>query len=197
MDQIEKILFIGDSLSALKLKSDSSLALAEAALKRGKKVFWCEPQNLCYFNQEIFVTHSDEIISVNISDIHYKKSENSKIQFEFFQLCFVRKDPPFDEEYKNLCWLLTSQNKVKIVNSAESLLSFHEKSLHWRAYAEGVLSKEHMIHTCLTHQISIVEEFCEQFSQSQKYIAKPWLGHGGEDISLFENKNLLLEFHFY
>jgi len=184
------------------------LALAESALKKGKKVFWCEPHNIYYFNQDIFVCDSAEILSVNANEIKHKKNEE-KILFSDFQFCFVRKDPPFDEGYKNLCWILTAQSQVKIINSAESLLSFHEKSLHWRAYSEGVLSQEHMIPTCLTHQISVVGEFCNQFTSTHpiykkylgkasgvnaQFICKPWLGHGGEDIRLFKNKDLLLKY---
>ncbi len=194
MNLCDNVLFIGDSLSSLKLKSDSSLALAESALKSGKRVFWCEAKDITYFNQEIFIYNCLEFISVNQDIFNYKKCIEYKIPFAFFAACFVRKDPPFDEDYKNLCWVLTTQSRVKIINPAEALLSFHEKSLHWRAFSEGFLNKNNIIPTCLAHNISIVEEFCKQFSVQQKFICKPWLGHGGENISLFENKNLLLEY---
>lgn len=193
MNRLENILFIGDSLCSLKVGTDSSLALAEAALKLGKKVYWCSEHQLCYFNQEIIVTTADEITLVNKNEISYEKCKISKVKFNFFQVCFVRKDPPFNEEYKSLCWILASQNSVKIINSAESLLAFHEKSLHWRAYAEGVLAKEQMIPTCLTHNLSLVDAFCQQFPES-KFVCKPWLGHGGEDILLFEQAKLLREY---
>ncbi|MES2615864.1 MAG: hypothetical protein V4591_10665 [Bdellovibrionota bacterium] len=194
MNNLKNVLFIGDPLSSLKLKSDSSLALAEAALKRGLKVYWCESQNISYFNQDIVIFHYDEILAVNVNEVSSKKNTEHRLPFDFFQVCFVRKDPPFNEEYKNLCWILTSQSKVKIINSAEALLSYHEKSLHWRAFAEGVLSKKHMIPTCLSYEISCVVDFCEQYPHDQRFVCKPWLGHGGEDISLFANKELLYKY---
>ncbi len=190
MEQSKNILFIGDGLSHLKIKSDSSLAIADSALKKGHKVFWCEPQSICYFDKELFVTNFHELISAK----EIKFQEVSKLNFSFFELCFVRKDPPFDEKYKNLCWLLASQNKVKIINSPKALLAFHEKSLPWLAYAEGFILKENIIPTCLTHNLFLVQEFCQQFSESCGFIAKPWLGHGGEGVSLFESKNSLFEF---
>ena len=193
MKNSKNILFIGDNLSSLKLKSDSSLALAESALKNGDEVYWCEPQNLAHFNADILVYHAQKILSV---DINHLKSNPcpTKLNFNFFHICFVRKDPPFDEDYKNLSWLLATQNKVKVINSPHSLLSFHEKSLQWRAYNEGILTKDNLIPTCLAYSIPIVEEFCSLFNEDKKFICKPWLGHGGEDILLFENKILLLQY---
>lgn len=194
MNKSKKILFIGDPLPSLKLITDSSLALAESALKSGGKVFWCEIQNISYFNNELFIYDLSEINFVDKNDLKHQKTPTEKIPFSFFDFCFVRKDPPFDEEYKNLCWILASQSKVKIINPAESLLSYHEKSLHWRAYSEGILQQENLIPTCFSHHILAIEEFCTQFPHNQEFICKPWLGHGGEDIILFENKNLLLDY---
>lgn len=194
MNKVENILFIGDPLSSLKLKSDSSLALAQAALKCGKKVYWCEASNIAFFNNEIVVLNSQEILAASPTMLDYRQGGEKKIKFSFFQFCFVRKDPPFDEEYKNLCWILSCQNKVKIINGAEALLAFHEKALQWRAAAEGFLENNQIIPTCLTRDLRLIENFCDEFAKEAKIICKPWLGHGGESVFLFDSKELLLNF---
>jgi glutathione synthase len=130
---------------------------------------------------------------VNNDKIEQKESLNEEIPFCEFNVAFVRKDPPFDEDYITLCWLLSSQQKVRILNSAESLLNYHEKSLPWRALNEKVLTDKNIIPTCFTNSISVIDKFCRDFSTTEKFIAKPWLGHGGEDIYLYENKEHLLD----
>lgn len=193
MSALKNVLFIGDPISQLKLKSDSSLALAQAALNQGKNVYWCEPKHLSFFQNKLMVQNFTQLLHVNVDDLQWENKEDDPVLLDYFQVCFVRKDPPFDEQYKDLCWLLSSQSQVKVINSAEALLSFHEKSLHWRAYSEGYLKKEEIIPTCMTNEFSLLQSFCSLFSQEQKFICKPWLGHGGEDIFLYENKNILME----
>ena len=157
----KNILIIADSLENVKLKSDSSLFLAQVALEKGYNVSWCEPENVHIFGENIFLSNTCELTSVSISGINYNCSKK-KIPLNNFNFCFVRKDPPFDESYKDLCWILSAQSKVKIINPAESLLAFHEKALQWRAFSEGVLSSNEIISTCLSSSLEIIEEYCNQ-----------------------------------
>lgn len=191
----KKILFVGDPLDTLNLRSDSSMALAKVALSENWDVFWCEPNDVIYFDTQIEIFNSYKIDSVSLEKITAAKADQKRIPFCEFDFCFVRKDPPFDEEYKDLCWILASQSKVTIVNSAEALLQYHEKSLHWKASSDGVLSEKELIPTCLSNSLDAISEFCSSnaFEKNQKIVLKPWLGHGGEDVQLYENKQDLIQ----
>lgn len=187
----KKILFVGDPLKTLKLTLDSSIALAQVALDKNWNVYWCETNDVVYFNKKIKIHKPSKVETASADQVTCVPDEIIWIDFEEFDFCFVRKDPPFDDEYKDLCWILASQNKVAIVNSAESLLKYHEKSLHWKAFSDGILKEENIIPTCLSQSIEVLSEFCdsEAFSKTKKIICKPWLGYGGEDVLLFENKS--------
>ncbi|APJ04756.1 hypothetical protein [Silvanigrella aquatica] len=192
----KKLLFIADSLKNIKPNSDSSLALAQAALENHWEVFWCEPNHVHILGSSIYVNNLSQLKSVSMSEINYDSNNKKILPLNFFSYCFVRKDPPFDENYKDLCWILSSQSEVKIVNPAENLLAFHEKALQWRALAEGFLNQENIIPTCLTNSIEVIEDYCNQ-NQSliqSGIVCKPWLGHGGEDVELFKDKNTFIKY---
>lgn len=190
----KRILFVGDPLKTLKLGFDSSIALAQIALDEKWETYWCEPNDVVYFNKKITIHKPSKIESASSEKLNYSDTNTLCIDFDEFDFCFIRKDPPFDDQYKDLCWLLASQNKVSIVNSAEALLKYHEKSLHWKAFNDGILSEGNLIPTCLSNSIEVISDFCNSdlFSKTKKIVCKPWLGYGGEDVQLFEDKETLL-----
>jgi glutathione synthase len=110
-----------------------------------------------------------------------------------FSCCLIRKDPPFDEGYKNLCWMLSCQTKVPILNSPQALLTYHEKTLQFRAYFEGVIQKENLIPTCVSSSFEMIKSFCteNQDSFQKGYVCKPWLGHGGQNIAVYKTQTKL------
>ena len=190
----KNILFIADPLDKVKPNSDSSLALVQIALENFWKVFWCESDNIHVIGEKVFASNLFELTSVSSISIKYNIENKKKIPLSDFNYCFVRKDPPFDENYKDLCWILASQSEVKIINPAECLLAYHEKALQWRAFSEGVLSSDQIIPTCLSSSIDIIEDYCNQNQDalSKGIVCKPWLGHGGESVELYKNKESLL-----
>lgn len=190
----KKLLIIADPLEKIKPNSDSSLALAQVALENSWKVFWCESDNVHLLGESVFVSNLFELTSANTLNINYKIETKKKILLSNFNYCFVRKDPPFDENYKDLCWILAAQSEVKIINPAETLLAYHEKALQWKAFSEGVLSSDQIIPTCLSSSMEIIEDYCNQNQSllSNGIVCKPWLGHGGENIELYKNKESLL-----
>lgn len=201
MSKKSKILFIGDSLSSLKLASDTSLAFCEVALELGFAVFWCEKKDISFIDSEIWVSNLTSITEVSLDGVKYKSALDCAIfgsgrPFSDFDVCFVRNDPPFDESYKDLCWVLNSQTKVKIYNSPAALLNFHEKTLPWRACAEGVIGKENLIPTCVSGSMSCIEGFLKFQQQSgiQKFVTKPWLGFAGSDVQLWNDVEAMVEY---
>jgi hypothetical protein len=63
----KNILIIADSLENVKLKSDSSLFLAQVALEKGYNVSWCEPENVHIFGEKKQRSYEDfiEILGLN------------------------------------------------------------------------------------------------------------------------------------
>jgi len=194
----QKILIIGDNLSSLNLTLDTSIAFCEAALNLKFEVFWCEKKDISFFNYEIIINKIFHIQHASIKSIDYQEflpKHKTAIHFSEFTYCFVRSHPPFDESYKDLCWILNTQKKVKIINSPSALLNFHEKSFHMRALEEGVLKKKNFVPTCLSDSIEIVETFLKEQTETgiQQFVTKPWLGYGGAEVKLWNKHDQVLD----
>lgn len=182
-----RALIIGDPLEQLHVNFDSSLAMAQGLLALGYAVFWCCPADIGIWNQDVVVAKTRQLLSVDAFSYKAVAPSASQNLLSQFQLCLVRKDPPFDEHYKDLCWLLATQRQVQFINPPEALLIYHEKSLPWHAYQQGVLGQDNLIPTCLSFDKNLVRNFCSQFGEGQEFISKPWLGHGGQDVVLHSN----------
>lgn len=187
------VLFIADPLHALKIASDTSLAFAEGALSLGRSVYWCEPQDVSVFGTEIRIQHPTRLISVSTAEVKHERC-TQPLPLSFFSHAFVRKDPPFNDNYRDLCWMLASQHTTRIANAAEALLSFHEKAVQWRAASEGFLGEDNLISTCVSADPQLLLEFAHSEIKKQnsteasaRFVLKPWLGHGGEDVHLLKS----------
>jgi|GEM_PF-545618 len=220
----ERILFVGDALSLLKPASDTSLALAEAALAEGLEVHWCEPGDVAIFGADVVVRGAHAITSVSTSAFSHAPAAPTRVgepalhSLASYRTVLVRKDPPFDEAYKTLCWILASQTSTPIVNAAERLLAHHEKALQLRARAEGVLRDHEIVPTCVTSRLDVAAAFLSDYSAQAKsfvhgvsssfpgfakevsasgglrWIVKPWLGHGGSGVQAFDTSEEALVF---
>lgn len=194
----KNLLIVGDPLQTLKLGFDSSIALSQIALNENWKVYWCEPGDVVYFDREIVIHNPVKIEHADTNKITSCPAASDWIALSEFHSCFIRKDPPFDDSYKDLCWILASQRKTRVVNSAHALLTYHEKSLPWNALNDGILSKENIIPTCVSKSWDVISAFCDSdaFANQQGIVCKPWLGYAGSGIQLFENKESLKKWFF-
>ena len=202
---MSKFLFVADPLGSLKIAADTSLALAEAALGLGYGIDWCEPWQLGIFGTEVVVASPQPVRFISLDHVESEPPVKKLASLSEYAGVFVRKDPPFDEEYKNICWILAAQNKTPVYNSARSLLNYHEKALHLLAVSKGVLHDYDVAPSCVTASPDIALLFCEQQEQQAqqflsvfpdapefqgaafRFIVKPWLGFGGRDIEVFNS----------
>ena len=207
----KSVLFVGDPLDSLAFRSDSSLALAEAALHLGWQVHWTTPERLSLINGEVLAQDYEIIKKVNTNTPPEAESvqASSPHQISSYQKIFVRKDPPFDEGYTELCWFLLQIKSNSVINSPHALLTYHEKMLPFWLKASGTVP-DHMVVPSYVSQnpeqlIAQAERLFNETSQLMpvlaqslpadtpafKILVKPWRGHGGRDIHVFDSPSEL------
>ena len=207
----KKILVIGDTLQKLKTSADSSLALVQAALEQTQmpevEVWWCEPQDITLIGTSAVATSAQRITGFEgrkffteaPSPTCAEPPSKSVVELSAFMQIWVRKDPPFDEAYKSLCWVLASQENTFVCNPATVLLSMHEKAIPFLAHNQGILARNEITPTYLlqpgTLEKSLVhlKRFVNDENNGAGWIVKPWQGHGGRDIRAFDSAQKLLE----
>ena len=167
----EKVLFITDTYKNLNIKKDTSILMIEEAINNKFNVFQCEINDLFVEDGNVH-TSARNIISAGSTQVEgIKKKDINIIDFKF---CFMRKDPPVDENYINALHLLGLAEKqgALIYNKPNAIKEFNEKifAVHFQKYIPKTL---------ISSKISKIEEFYESH---QTMIIKPLDGMGGTSI---------------
>ena len=133
----EKVLFITDPFDDLNIKKDTSILMMEESFKNSYKVFQCETSDLFIENAKVYAS-SKNIVQNKSKFI----AENDKIDLNItdFKICFMRKDPPVDENYINALHLLGLAESLgaNIYNKPNALKNFNEK-IDSKIYSKYIL----------------------------------------------------------
>lgn len=177
-----KLLILADDVSAIFPQSDTSLAIARAALARDHEVWWARGDDVVLCNN-VTVVRAQRILSSD-PDVLPEVDTAVVCPVSDFAAISVRKNPPFDDSYTRLCWLLLPyESQVVISNRASLLLHHHEKMVPFQAVASGHLRPDDLVPTCVTNDAEIACAFTEEVANpSDQWIAKPWLGYAGHDV---------------
>ena len=178
-------LFIIDPIESLNKIKDSSLLLMKECLRRNIEVHFSEINQFSIYEGKVNI-HSQKIISLE-KGIKYQDTELNLSSF--FKKIFIRKDPPFDDDYLNLTYLLDHavQEGTDVINNPSSIRNHNEKL--------SILNFQEIIPpTIVTSNASDVVNFLKLH---EKIVLKPINGMAGNGIfvidELDKNINSILE----
>ena len=178
-------LFIIDPIESLNKIKDSSLLLMKECLRRNIEVHFSEINQFSIDEGKVNI-HSHKIISLE-KGIKYQDTELNLSSF--FKKIFIRKDPPFDDDYLNLTYLLDHavQEGTDVINNPSSIRNHNEKL--------SILNFQEIIPpTIVTSNSSDVVNFLKIH---EKIVLKPINGMAGNGIfvidELDKNINSILE----
>ena len=178
-------LFIIDPIDSLNKTKDSSLLLMKECLRRNIEVHFSEINQFSIDEGKVNI-HSQKIISLE-KGIKYQDTELNLSSF--FKKIFIRKDPPFDDDYLNLTYLLDHAVKegTDVINNPSSIRNHNEKL--------SILNFQEIIPpTIVTSNASDVVNFLKIH---EKIVLKPINGMAGNGIfvidELDKNINSILE----
>ncbi len=178
-------LFIIDPIESLNKIKDSSLLLMKECLRRNIEVHFSEINQFSIDEGNVNI-HSQKILSLE-KGIKYQDTELNLSSF--FKKIFIRKDPPFDDDYLNLTYLLDHAVKegTDVINNPSSIRNHNEKL--------SILNFQEIIPpTIVTSNASDVVNFLKIH---EKIVLKPINGMAGNGIfvidELDKNINSILE----
>ena len=178
-------LFIIDPIESLNKIKDSSLLLMKECLRRNIEVHFSEINQFSIYEGNVNI-HSQKILSLE-KGIKY---QDTKLNLSsFFKKIFIRKDPPFDDDYLNLTYLLDHAVKegTDVINNPSSIRNHNEKL--------SILNFQEIIPpTIVTSTTSEVINFLKIH---EKIVLKPINGMAGNGIFMIDesdkNINSILE----
>jgi glutathione synthase len=176
------LFFIADPQKDLNLKTDTTYALASEGLIQGHQSYWVHSSNVISLDGKPFFHDCQSLSDQRTVSLTPTPKD----------LIFIRKNPPFDQSYLDLCWLL-NQNHLKTLNSAETLTWAHEKILHFKAYHEDIIQKSHMIPTAILKTLDQAKSYLNHHKCEFGYVVKPWLGFGGKGVCFYPDQDSLLQ----
>jgi glutathione synthase len=182
-------LFLADALSKLKPASDTSLFFVRALLKKGDEVFWATPSDLAWNGWGVKV-QAQKLGFCTLGEL--PSSEQSEgFSVGDFHAVWIRKDPPFDENYLKMCWLLEPyESSVQMFNRPSLLIRHHEKMIPWQMLQEKMIGQESLLPMLVSPKAHELESFVKDFP-STHYVVKPWLGFAGHSVSKLGSKDLI------
>lgn len=163
------ILLITDAFESLKQDKDTSVFIMKEALKRGFDVFQCEMKDITL--NDALSSRCSRIIDDNG---YLKPEENIKVNLKEFSFCFMRKDPPVDQDYMNCLHLLNIAvlEGANIINSPNAIKTFNEKIF-------AMEFSDLMPPTVISADIKTITGFLETHKD---IVIKPLNGMGGDNI---------------
>jgi len=181
-----KYLFIIDEPETLIYYKDTTIALIKECLNQGIEVHYTNIYSLTINEKQNIIIDSYHISSVNSL---VGKNVKVKNKIQYFTKVFIRKDPPFDNDYLNLTFILENAKEfnVEVINNPVSVRNHNEKL--------SILNFKNLIPSTIVS--SQAEDIINFIRKEKKVIIKPLDGMAGNGIFMVtptdKNINVILE----
>lgn len=185
-----KIACIMDPLEAVNVHADTTFDWLLAAQTRGHEIFFVAPHALSAYGGEVHCVASELSVRRRQGD-HFTMGEAASRPLADFDVCWMRKDPPFDDEYLYSTYLLELADRSGacwVLNDPRGLRAANEKAfiLHYPSLIPETL---------VTHDAEQVKAFMAD--HGGRCVVKPLDGHGGAEVFFLKegdlNVNTILE----
>jgi glutathione synthase len=181
-----KYLFIIDEPETLIFYKDTTVALIKECLNQGIEAHYTNIHSLSIDEQQNIIVDSYNISNI---DSLIDKKHTIKNKIHYFTKVFIRKDPPFDNNYLNLTFILEHAKNfnVEVINSPTSIRNYNEKL--------SILNFKSLIPSTIVS--SKAEDIITFIQKEKKVIIKPLDGMAGNGIFMVtpkdKNINVILE----
>lgn len=188
---VMRILIIADPLNTLRHATDTSVCLAVECRQRGYAVWWSSGGAVSLCDQTPLV-HAAPITAAAVRG-RPSVGSFSNCELFSFDAILIRKDPPFNEDYIRMCWLLAPyEHKMNMSNRPSLLVQHHEKMIPLQAMVAGFLRPQEIIPSVISPDLMVVEVFCAKHAAGS-WILKPWTGFGGHGVRKVESIPAVLD----
>lgn len=169
--------FITDPLDNYNREAETSLFLMRETARRGHALFVWEPKDLFLKQNEVW-GGGKKIELTGHPQNFYRIVAEKPYRLTELDVLFLRKDPPFDQEYLYHLWLLSFlEEKVRMINSPSALLKHNEKLC--------ILHFPFIPATWVGRRTEELQAWAKNFSDG--IVIKPLNEAGGRDVRWIKN----------
>ena len=168
-----KLAVVMDSILSINFKKDTTLAMLNAAQKKGWQLFYIEQDGLYLEDGKAMAIMQDLSVEMNPQNF-FTLGPESRQSMADVDVILMRKDPPFNREFIYSTYILEQAERegVLVVNKPQALRDFNEK-----------VSATLFPQCCTPVLVSRKKELLQDFYKAQKdVIFKPLDGMGGTGV---------------
>jgi glutathione synthase len=174
-----------DPVEEVDIRADTTFAWMMAATARGHELVYIEPTGLEARGDQAWYHGRSIQVRALVGD-HYTLGEREHAPMSRLDLCWMRKDPPFNDEYLYSTYVLEladASGQCFVLNRPRGLRDANEKAyiLHFPA---------HIPETLVTHNEGAIKAFVT--AHGGRAVIKPLDGHGGAEVFLLREDDLNL-----
>ncbi|MEW6144641.1 MAG: glutathione synthase [Thermodesulfobacteriota bacterium] len=183
-----RMAFVMDPVGTINTEKDTTYVLMLEAQARGHEVHYLELKDLFVKNAKAY--GSAARIRLSRGADYYKLGERKTVGMETFDVVWMRKDPPFNQDYIYATYILSliDLKKTKVINDPRGIRESNEK-LYTLYFPEWIPS------SIVTKDIAQLNKFLAE--EGGEIVVKPLDGHGGEGVFYVRegdrNSNVILE----
>ncbi len=183
-----KMAFVMDPIGTINTEKDTTYVLMLEAQARGHEVYYLELRDMYVKNARAYGNASR--ISLKRGKDYYKLGERKTFEMETFDAVWMRKDPPFNQDYIYATYILSliDQSKTRVINDPRGIRESNEK-LYTLYFPKWIPP------SIVTKDIEQLNKFLAE--QGGEIVVKPLDGHGGEGVFYVRegdrNSNVILE----
>ena len=163
--------FLIDPIENLNLKTDSTLLIANELQNRQYKIFYFLASDLAYEDGRI--TANGYYFKIDYQNQRILTLHKRKILLDDFTILFIRKNPPFDQQYLTITYLLETLKNTLILNHPTSIRNITEKL--------SIIMFSHYIP--ITAVYANIQEIKNFILKHQVVIIKPLYNCGGQGVT--------------
>lgn len=183
-----KMAFVMDPVETINIEKDTTFVLMLESQERDHEVWYLELKDLFVKDNQAYCNATQ--ITLERSASFYKLGETKTVPLESFDVVWMRKDPPVNNDFLYATYILSllDENKTKVLNNPTGIRESNEKLY-------SLFFPEVIPQSIVTKNISQLEDFLSEVSGEM--VVKPLDGHGGEGIFYVRegdrNANVILE----
>lgn len=183
-----RMAFVMDPVGTINTEKDTTYVLMLEAQARGHEVSYLELKDI--FVRDARAYGNAAGIKLKRGANYYKLGPSEKVSLDTFDVVWMRKDPPFNQDYIYATYILSliDKNKTKVINEPRGIRESNEK-LYTLYFPEWIPS------SIVTKDIAQLNKFLSE--SGCEIVVKPLDGHGGEGVFYVRegdrNSNVILE----
>lgn len=168
-----KMAFVMDPIGTINTEKDTTFVLMLEAQARGHEVWYLELKDLFVKDAEAWGNATSVKLERGVA--FYEFGETKTLQLESFDVVWMRKDPPVDNDFLYATYILSliDDKNAKVINNPTGIRESNEKL--YSLFFPKVIPQ-----SIVTKNISQLEDFLEE--SDGQMVVKPLDGHGGEGI---------------